>query len=100
MTAPKFEQVPSGVRRWPNGEPMLVVRPARPAVTIALANVALLHQHTDALKEAVTDGPCTFLGFLVTRDARPMAVDEDGKNATRVEPGDIFVEPGMLQAPD
>ncbi len=90
-------KTPKGVSRWPNGEPILVLRPHAPQVSLAFAKVALAHQSEDALREAVSNGPATFLGFLVMRKRVAYAVDENGQNAVTIEPGDIFVEEDALE---
>jgi len=86
-------KTPKNVSRWPNGEPICVLRPLKPDVSLAFAKVAMEHNSVDALSEAVTHGPCKFLGFLV----KTVAVDENGKNPIKLEPGDVFVEPSSME---
>lgn len=89
---------PHDVLRWPNGEPMIVVRPENPRLVVALAQIAVNHDSMEALRQT-SEGDHVFLGFLVRRDGMPFAVDSEGENAIAVEPGDLFVEPDSLVAP-
>jgi hypothetical protein len=93
-------EVPEGVDRWPDGEPVVVMRPIRADVTLALAKVALEHQSNDALKEAITGGPCKFMGFLSSASGKLMVVDPDGGDPIPLEAGDIFCAPEDLRQPD
>jgi hypothetical protein len=82
-------KVPADVARFPDGEPILVVRPSNPPVVLSLAEIAVKHQSVEALRQT-TEGPFKFMGFLVQRGSKWLAVDENGKNAKEVQPGDVF----------
>ena len=93
-------KVPEGVERWDNNEPVIVLRPIDQAMTLNLAKIAVAHQSEAALKEAIGGGPCRFLGFLVRRDGKMLAVDENGENPVPIDAGDILAEPANLRRPD
>ncbi len=92
-------KVPKDVKRYPDGEPILVLRPTRPAaVTVALAQIAVDHNSIEAMHQAY-EGDHTFLGFLVKRGGRFFAVDEDGLNPVELQAGDIFAAPSDVYHP-
>src|SRR5271167_4653869 len=66
-----------GRQKWPDGEPIVVLRPLNRAQTMALVNVAIKHESEEALKQAVGGGPCELLGFLTIKDGKLVAVDEN-----------------------
>lgn len=90
---------PKDAKRWPNGEPVIVLRPLKRGVTLALAKVAVEHQSHEALKQAFTHGPCEFMGYLVQRDGKLLAVYENGENPVPIDPVDILVEPATCDGP-
>lgn len=95
-----FKNVPEGVSRWENNEPVLVMRPLNRPLTRALTKVVLEHQSQEAARELVTSQPLMFLGFLTNRDGRIVAVDENGENPESVDAGDVLCEPSMLRKPE
>jgi len=100
LGAVNVDDRPEGRQLWPDGEPMVVVRPLDVQMTVALAKVALTNDSADALREAVS-GPCQVVGFLFkTSEGRLMAVDENDENAEHVQVGDIIVSPQELQSPE
>jgi hypothetical protein len=87
------DAVPGDVRRWDeDGEPIMVVRPARPDVVLSLAKIALAHDNPEALAAAY-EGPLVFKGYLVKRRGKFLCVDGQGLNPVELEPGDLFTAP-------
>lgn len=76
---------------WPDTrERVVVLRPAdEPRVSLALAQIALAHQNEDALREAAS-GRMVFVGYLVRRAGKIVAVDHEGKSPSHIEPGDAL----------
>ena len=93
-------KTPPGVEHWEHGEPKLVLRPRDQAMTLTLAKIAYEHQNKEALKQAISGGPCEFLGFLAHRDGKIVAIDENGENPVPIEAGDILAAPSDLWKPD
>lgn len=95
-----------GRQKWPDGEPIVVLRPLNKPQTMALVNVAIAHsaEHTatseEAMREAIGGGPCELLGFLAIKDGKLVAVDENDENPVGVEQGDIMAAPDDLRRPD
>jgi len=92
-------KMPKDVMRHPDGEPMLVLRPRRPAETVALARIAVAHQSDEAFRQAITGQECVFRGFLVKRAGKMIIVDEDGLNPEAIMAGDIIAGPEDLHQP-
>jgi hypothetical protein len=92
-------EIPEGVERWPNGDPVVVVRPLNVNMTLTLAKIAHEHQNEDALKEAISGGPVSFLGFLTKRDGKMFAIWE-GEDPVPVDAGDILAGLDQLRKPD
>lgn len=93
------EKVPGDAVRHPDGEPVVVLRPADPTRTKTLGEIALKHQSEEALRSAVEDRPLTMLGYLVRRKGKLLAVDENGENPMEIAAGDVFAAPGDLRKP-
>jgi len=93
------DKMPADVLRFPDGEPMIVLRPESPAEVVALASVALKHQSDEAMRQAY-DRPLQFLGYFVKRKGKYLAVDANGQNPVEIRPGDVFAAPGDCYKPD
>jgi hypothetical protein len=94
------EKAPADVLRWPNSEPVVVLRPVEPKMTVMYAEIAVKHQSDEAMREAIESRPFTFVGFLVERDGQHMIVDHAGENPMALEAGDVLAEPSQLHAAD
>jgi hypothetical protein len=86
---------PANVKRWPNGEPIVVVRPANPRKVLALAAVSVQHQSQEAMW-ATVEGSCTFVGYL-TQDSK---VTYEGVADQELQEGDLLVEPRAISYED
>lgn len=89
-----------GRQLWPDGEPIVVLRPLNKPQSMALVSVAIKHDSFEALKEAVTSGPCELLGFLTMKDGKLVAVDENDENPVAIEQGDVMAAPSDLRRAD
>jgi hypothetical protein len=104
-------KVPAGVARWPDGEAILVLRPQNAPLVLALGKIAVEHDSLEALREACTSGPMTFMGFLKRMTPEEAGwvpasgseqgtkkkgkkeyaiVDENGENPQPLKAGDTF----------
>jgi hypothetical protein len=71
-----------------DGECLAVVRPQRPELAIAIANVALAKQDTTVL-EQLPDDDYTFVGWLSADGTR--VLDEEGRAVGELQRGDSLV---------
>jgi len=78
---------PPDVRRFTDGQPIVVLRAADPRVNMALVDIAEREQSADAVREALT-GPLRMVGWLVERDGHLMAVN--GEATHDVQRGDVL----------
>lgn len=100
------------VMRFKDGTPMIVGRPKLQALALA-ATETFTHEikskpvseHEEAWAEHqkylnVSCGPYTFMGFPVlpdTKSEQPLLVDKDGNKVGRMEHGDSFMHPSVLE---
>lgn len=92
------EGAPKDILAWPSGEPVVVMRPLRPEVTVHVASLALQHQDVNMLAEA-HEGKGAFMGFLAKRGGKNVIVFE-GEEPISLEPGDLLTELGAIYKPD
>lgn len=90
------DTLPPDALTYPDGQPIIVCRPARPLVVKALAQIALDKQDGEALR-ATYDEPMRMLGWLVRRDGQLLAVDAAGGNAVPLAEGDVLTSPNSMR---
>lgn len=71
-----------------DGEQLAVARPRRPAVALAVAQVALQHQDEPILSK-LPDDDYTVMGWLAADGMS--VVDDDGDRIGELQPGDSLV---------
>jgi hypothetical protein len=90
MSSDDFK-APKKAARWPDGKPILVMRPLDPESVLAGAKAALAAQDQRIMNAAMT-GPAKFMGFLERGGLK--IIDEKGNNPVSLQPGDFFTAPG------